>query len=437
MSDSLSLLKGLKENLPSSNITPGAMYVCTDTGEIFLASTYSTAENETGITVIVNDYTEETNDDGITVIAQNSLGLIANKGVNGIIDNGTGNVLTSLTYNPETQKITCIRDSVLSAHGGNLTGHIYLTGAQVDNSINNTTQIVFGTPANNYVALSSTNNALVINPNINETTNQIILSLDKSSLFPNGITGNLTGNADTATKFATPQTITLTGDITGTVTSQAGWTIATTLKESGATAGSYGPSTSITGDNNTTMLIPYFTVDTYGRIINVENKTYTAKNTDTHYTTKLFATDLNGTAHAATTNGNTYLRLFDDSTARQSIKITGSGATTVSSDANGVITINSPDTQNLGTITEIQANGTSIATNGIANIPAASTSSYGVTQLSNEINNTSTTLAATTSAVKTVYDLANSKAPGYTYGTDDLSAGISELATGTLYFVYE
>lgn len=65
--------------------------------------------------------------------------------------------------------------------------------------------------------------------------------------------------------------------------------------------------------------------------------------TNTHYTTKLFATSSSGTAHAATTNGNTYLRLFDDSTARQSIKIVGSGTTTVTSDANGVITISSSD----------------------------------------------------------------------------------------------
>lgn len=33
--------------------------------------------------------------------------------------------------------------------------------------------------------------------------------------------------------------------------------------------------------------------------------------------------------------------------------------------------------------------------------------------------------------------LVNSKAPMYTYGTEDLTAGTSELATGTLYFVYE
>lgn len=63
-----------------------------------------------------------------------------------------------------------------------------------------------------------------------------------------------------------------------------------------------------------------------------------------------------------------------------------------------------------GTITEIKANGTSIAKRGVANIPAASTSAYGVIKLSSSTSSTSTTLAATASAVKAAYDLANSKA---------------------------
>lgn len=61
-----------------------------------------------------------------------------------------------------------------------------------------------------------------------------------------------------------------------------------------------------------------------------------------------------------------------------------------------------------GTITGVSANGTSVATSGVANIPAASTSKYGVTKLSSATNSTSTSLAATASAVKAAYDLANS-----------------------------
>lgn len=61
-------------------------------------------------------------------------------------------------------------------------------------------------------------------------------------------------------------------------------------------------------------------------------------------------------------------------------------------------------TANTGTITGVSANGTSVATSGVANIPAASTSAYGVTKLSSATNSTSTTLAATASAVKDAYD---------------------------------
>lgn len=64
--------------------------------------------------------------------------------------------------------------------------------------------------------------------------------------------------------------------------------------------------------------------------------------TDTHYTTHLYAGS--GTAaNAATTNGNTKLTVVDDTTTRNSVTIKGTGGTTVTSDANGVVTINSTD----------------------------------------------------------------------------------------------
>ena len=66
--------------------------------------------------------------------------------------------------------------------------------------------------------------------------------------------------------------------------------------------------------------------------------------TDTHMTSHLYAGASNGTANAATTNGNTYLILCDNTTARDRRKIAGSGATTVTSDASGNITIASTNT---------------------------------------------------------------------------------------------
>ena len=117
-----------------------------------------------------------------------------------------------------------------------------------------------------------------------------------------------------------------------------------TLADSGVTAGEYGPTANQTPGYGETFSVPDIKVNSKGIVTSITNKTVkipVSDNTDTHYTTKLVATTSSGTAHAATTNGNTYLRLFDDSTARQSIKIVGTGATTVSTDANGVITINS------------------------------------------------------------------------------------------------
>lgn len=54
-----------------------------------------------------------------------------------------------------------------------------------------------------------------------------------------GSSGSCTGNAATATEFASAQSVALTGDVTGSASSQAGWSVATTLANSGVTAGRY------------------------------------------------------------------------------------------------------------------------------------------------------------------------------------------------------
>lgn len=72
--------------------------------------------------------------------------------------------------------------------------------------------------------------------------------------------------------------------------------------------------------------------------------TITTQDTDTHYTTGLITgASATATINAAATNGNVYLNLKDDSTIRNSHNIVGSGATIVTCDANGKITISSTD----------------------------------------------------------------------------------------------
>lgn len=86
---------------------------------------------------------------------------------------------------------------------------------------------------------------------------------------------------------------------------------------------------------------------------------------DTHYITHAYVGVTNTNSNAATTNGNTYLKVYDDTAKRAEFRISGSGATMVSSDASGNITIHSTDTKpaavNNGKLT-IQKNGTTVAT---------------------------------------------------------------------------
>lgn len=76
-----------------------------------------------------------------------------------------------------------------------------------------------------------------------------------------------------------------------------------------------------------------------GKIINI-----TSTDTNTHNTAYLYVGTSSGSANAETTNGNTYLILKDGSSVSSRNLITGAGATTVSSNASGTITINSANT---------------------------------------------------------------------------------------------
>ena len=71
---------------------------------------------------------------------------------------------------------------------------------------------------------------------------------------------------------------------------------------------------------------------------------------DTHYTSNLIVgTSSSAVANSATANGTTFLNLVENGGVRNSHQIKGAGATTVSADANGVITISSTDSQTTNT----------------------------------------------------------------------------------------
>ena len=70
---------------------------------------------------------------------------------------------------------------------GQVNRHVYLTGAKESSSTGNTSQIVFGTPTDEHVALSSNTAMFVINPSTSSASNQILLKLATYSTFPKGI----------------------------------------------------------------------------------------------------------------------------------------------------------------------------------------------------------------------------------------------------------
>lgn len=104
------------------------------------------------------------------------------------------------------------------------------------------------------------------------------ISVDYGTLVT---TGTWSGNAGTATKFASNQSVALTGDVTGSASSQAGWSISTTLANSGVSSGNYGPSSNATLTVGGTFSVPYFTVDAKGRLTAASTRTMTMPSTYT------------------------------------------------------------------------------------------------------------------------------------------------------------
>lgn len=88
---------------------------------------------------------------------------------------------------------------------------------------------------------------------------------------------SVSGNAGTATKLATARTLSFTNDATGSMTfdGSANASATLTLKNSGVTAGNYGPSANANPAHGGTFSVPYVTVDAKGRVTSASTKTIT------------------------------------------------------------------------------------------------------------------------------------------------------------------
>ena len=113
---------------------------------------------------------------------------------------------------------------------------------------------------------------------------------------------------------------------------------------------------------------------------------YAPTNTDTHHTAKLIAgNSATATANAAASNGSAYLNIIENGAVRSSHKIVGSGGTTVTTDANGVITINSTDNNTTYTLSSFGITATAAELNILDGVTVNATKINYLTDVTSNI----------------------------------------------------
>lgn len=151
------------------------------------------------------------------------------------------------------------------------------------------------------------------------------------------------------------------------------------------------------------------------------------KDTDTHYTTHLYAGS-GSAANAETTNGNTKITVTDNSTVRNSVKISGTGATTVTSDASGNISINSPATPTYTSVTGKPTSNQTPAFGGTATISQVSQSTTGQVSVTDRTIKIPDTIAST-SAPGLMSSADKTKLNNVVAGEVDIVAGANVSLT--------
>lgn len=166
--------------------------------------------------------------------------------------------------------------------------------------------------------------------------------------------------------------------------------------------------------------------------------------TNTHYTTRIYAGASGTATNAAATSP--YIKITDDNTYRNQIRLVGSGATTVSSDASGNITISSTDKNTTYSAATQSAAGLMSAADkkkldGVATgannytytLPAATSSVLGGVKIGSNITVSSGTISLTKSNVTTALGYTpptSNTNTTYTFATGDSNGQIKVTPSG-------
>lgn len=197
---------------------------------------------------------------------------------------------------------------------------------------------------NDYVVIQSSNGGTT---NTNYYRKSISYIYDYLKPKTDSLYLGKTATAAAANKLATSRTITLTGAITGSGEFDGGdnLTINATVNHNYAGSSSKGGAATSADKLNTDAGSAnnpvYFANGVPVKCTHKLNKTVpsNAVFTDTHYTTGIRVGASGTNSNAAVTDP--YIKVLDNTTYRSQIQLKGNGATTVSSDANGVVTITS------------------------------------------------------------------------------------------------
>ena len=160
--------------------------------------------------------------------------------------------------------------------------------------------------------------------------------------------------------------------------------------------------------------------------------------TDTHYTSYNYVGAANSASSSATTNGNTYLKLYENNSLRSQFKLVGSGLTSVSSDTYGNITISTPSSASKGYIfdfssTYTQESGYSISGYWSLTLYYAdgTYSSHTVYALGGLNTKTNVTAVSITSHLSGNIGIYSTESSGYVFSTKGIQTASSAIPTSS------
>lgn len=199
------------------------------------------------------------------------------------------------------------------------------------------------------------------------------ITIDKKTISADSITDTLTlvaGSNITLTPDVNNDKITITSTNTDTKVTAVG-NHYTPVEDSNATLSADASSTTVATWGATNLVTGVnLQRDAKGHVTGVtvdSIKMPANPNTNTHYTSKnIIGGSATATANAAATNGNVYLNHLEENAVKSAHKIIGAGATTVTSDGNGNITITSKNDNTWQANTK-DANGYVTAPGAVAN----------------------------------------------------------------------